>query len=148
MGIMDLSLLDYQKFTPWYRMDISNGQKPDFTNELPFPDQPPPLPGNPIDFPSWFMVVWNAVKNSLNLLAARNAKIADFSLQLRPLEMSWSKTCNSASPVKIFMPLKYFLKFLGQWQQCNWEDSLFVYIAFLYFDAFLNMNNNQIFAIC
>ncbi|XP_065914048.1 uncharacterized protein [Dysidea avara] len=59
------------------------GQKPDFTNELPFPDQPSPLPANAKDFPSWFMVAWNTVKNALNLLAARNPKTAEF---LPPIE--------------------------------------------------------------
>ena len=59
------------------------GTKPDFTNELPFPDKLPVLPANPTEFPSWFTIAWKTVENTLNALATRNSKLAEF---LPPVE--------------------------------------------------------------
>lgn len=53
------------------------GTKPDFSNELPFPDNPPPLPGSNTDFSSWWMIAWNIVKSGLSMLATKNSKIAE-----------------------------------------------------------------------
>ncbi len=61
---------------------VKKGQKPDFTGDIPFPPAPPPLP-EPSQAPSWFQIAWNTVEDALNLLAEKNAKIAEF---LPPIE--------------------------------------------------------------
>ena len=62
---------------------VQNKKYPDFTNDVPFPPAPPPIPSNPTDMPSWFMSAWEAIQGALNFLADENSKIAEI---LPPIE--------------------------------------------------------------
>jgi len=89
------------------------GQKPDFTNELSFPDLPSPLPADANGFPSWFMVAWNTIKNALSLLAARNYKIAEL---LPPIEAAGdelAKDLQQYFPSQDFYAMKAFPEIPG-----------------------------------
>jgi len=63
--------------------DIQNNKYPDFSGDVPFPQPPSPPPTKSADAPSWFMLSWKLVKDALNFLATKNAKLAEF---LTPIE--------------------------------------------------------------
>ena len=62
---------------------VKKGLMPDFTGEIDFPPQPPPLPSDPSKIPSWFQIAWKTIEDSLNLLAQKNPKLAEY---LPPIE--------------------------------------------------------------
>jgi len=63
--------------------DVQQNKYPDFTGDVPFPPAPSPPSSKSADAPSWFMLSWKTVEDGLNLLATKNAKLAEF---LPPIE--------------------------------------------------------------